>query len=91
MGELEVFRWGVDILLVALATVMWFLMRKLIADVEAIGKTLADYKLHVAENYVTQNGLGKAIDNFTGQVDNIFKKLERIEDKLDGKADKVRA
>ena len=96
-----------------LGIVLWFMLRKLIADVDAnekasikrdgeitkaltdgdteIEKSLADYKLHVSENFTTKNDLAKTIDGFTRSVDAIFGKLDRIEDKIDHKADKVPA
>jgi hypothetical protein len=88
MSDLQTFRWALDLLLLGFATVLWFLLRKLISDVGAITKALADYKLHVAENYVTQSSLSKSMDALAGSIGEVFRKLERIEDKLDGKADK---
>lgn len=88
MSDLQTFRWALDLLLIGLASVLWFLLRKLIADVGAITKALSDYKLHVAETYVTQASLSKSMDNLAGSIGEVFRKLERIEDKLDGKADK---
>lgn len=55
---------------------------------EKLDRDLQSYKLHVAETYVTQSDLTKAIDTFSKSVEAVFKKLERIEDKLDNKADK---
>lgn len=52
-------------------------------------KNIADFKLNVAQNYVTHNDLSKAIEAFNRSIDAVFKKLERIEDKLDSKADKI--
>lgn len=60
-----------------------------IADNAAIsGKSLADYKLHVAETFVTKNDLSEVIKTFNRSVDAIFTKLDKIENKLDNKADK---
>lgn len=42
---------------------------------------LSDYKLHVANSYVS-------LERFQGFEEAIFKKLDRIEIKLDDKADK---
>lgn len=58
------------------------------AERDLVNKDLQAYKLHVAETYVTQTDLSKAIDNFGKAIEAVFKKLERIEDKLDMKADK---
>lgn len=49
--------------------------------VEALNQ-IADYKLHVAENYTS-------LKRFEGFEDALFKKLDKIEEKLDGKQDKV--
>lgn len=69
-------------------TVIWWMFRSVAARVDATEKELAAYKLHVAETYVTSNELGKAIDAFNRSIDALFAKLERIEEKLDKKADK---
>lgn len=69
-------------------TLTWFNYRDLKANLEANRADLAKYKIHIAETYVTQNELTKAIDAFHRSVDAIFAKLERIEDKLDHKQDK---
>jgi predicted nucleic acid-binding Zn-ribbon protein len=65
--------------------------RKIEAHDEALQKRadeLAAFKLHVAESYVTGNELSKAIDTFNRSIDAVFVKLDRIEEKLDKKADK---
>lgn len=49
---------------------------------------LAAFKLHCAETFVTSSALEKAIDRFSESINAVFKKLERIDEKLDGKADK---
>jgi hypothetical protein len=46
------------------------------------------FKLHCAESFVTSNTLEKALDNLNKTIGAVFAKLERIEDKLDLKADK---
>lgn len=71
-----------------IGTVAFWIFRSLVARVDATEKDLAAYKLHVSESYVTSNELGKAIDAFNRSIDAIFAKLERIENKLDTKADK---
>lgn len=50
----------------------------------------ASFRLHISENYVTQNELSKAIDALSRGIDAVFKKLDRIEEKLDSKQDKSR-
>ena len=51
-------------------------------------KALAEYKLHVAETFTTKNDLSEVIKSFNRSVDAIFAKLDKIEGKLDMKADK---
>lgn len=75
-------------LVTVLCAVLWFLFRDAKAKADATAKDFADYKVHIAANYVTHTDLAKAIDAFNRSVDAIFAKLERIEDKLDKKADK---
>lgn len=89
----------VQLLLTALAIVLWRQYQELkrTADTTAreladhkttTARELADYKTHVAETYVTNNELSKAVDSLNRAIDAVFKKLERIDEKLDRKADK---
>ncbi|WP_157640669.1 hypothetical protein [Burkholderia ubonensis] len=70
------------------AGILWWLLRSVHAKADQISNEFAAFRLHVAENYVTSNTLQKALDGLTDTVKAVFAKLERIEDKLDGKADK---
>jgi chromosome segregation ATPase len=65
----------------AFGTVAWWAVRSIHARQNEFEKDLAAYKLHVAETYVNQNAFEKAVDVLSG-------KLDRIESKLDTKADK---
>ncbi|WP_175969611.1 hypothetical protein [Burkholderia sp. BCC0322] len=78
----------VALALPAAGGVLWWLLRGAHAKADAIAKELADFRLHVAESYVTSNTLQKALDGLTDTFKAVFAKLDRIEDKLDGKADK---
>lgn len=49
---------------------------------------LAAYKLHVAEHYVTTNELSKAIDALNETIKGVFQRFDRLDSKLDSKADK---
>ncbi|MEL6237023.1 MAG: hypothetical protein AAFO57_00140 [Pseudomonadota bacterium] len=49
---------------------------------------LSAYKLHVAEHYVTTNELSKAIDALNETIKAVFQRFDRLESKLDNKADK---
>lgn len=64
------------------------LEKRLSESTMEIDKTIADFKLNVAQNYVTHNDLSKTFEAFNRAIDAVFKKLDRIEDKLDSKADK---
>ena len=80
------------------AVLVWVLKRsvsqldkKIEAHDEAIQKRadeLAAFKLHAAESYVTNSALEKAIDRFSAAIDAVYKKLERIDDRLAEKQDK---
>jgi dipeptidase len=72
-----------------IGTVVWWMFRSVHARAESNEKDLAAFKLHCAETYVTSSALEKAIDRFSMSIDAVFKKLERIEERLDHKADKA--
>lgn len=50
------------VLLAPFAAVMWFLMRKLIADVIKLEKALSDMQLHMALHYVLKPDHDKELD-----------------------------
>lgn len=89
MNEFETIRVIVELLIAALATVLWWNFRTLKAELreevlarEAVNKDLQKHMLHVAETYATNSDL-------KGFIEAVFKKLDRIEDKIDQKADKT--
>lgn len=61
------------ILLAPFAAVMWFLMRKLIADVIKLEKSLSDLQLHMAVHYVLKPDSDKAMST---QKEDFLKALE---------------
>jgi hypothetical protein len=69
-------------------TLIWFNFREVKQNLKAVTEDLALYKLHIAENYVTQNELTKAIDGLSKAIDGLSSKLDRIDYKLDTKQDK---
>jgi len=64
------------------------MFRSLVARVDANEKALSEFKLEAAKTFVTSSALEKAIDRLSDSINAVFKKLERIDEKLDGKADK---
>lgn len=60
---------------------MWEAIKSLEQADKALGNQVADLKVLVAGEYVRT-------EQFDSMVKAIFAKLDRIEDKLDGKADK---
>lgn len=64
-------------------------LKRAVGDLRELEKAMAEYKLHVAENYVTKNSLEKVIEQFTRSNEAIMRQLERMDDKLDSKADRV--
>lgn len=90
--DFEIARLVAELIVALLVTpfgiVLWWNFRTVKAQGEKTKDDLAAYKLHAAETYSTKNDLGKAIEQFSRSIDAVFAKLERIEDKLDSKADK---
>lgn len=86
--DLETLRLVLELLIVALAVVVWHMIRRNSVAQSETARELAAYKLHVSENYSTKNDLAGAVASFTKAVDAVFAKLDKIDDKLDRKADK---
>ena len=91
MSNTENVRLVIEFLLVPLALLIWFLLRGLLRDQRALEKELAAFKLHASETFSTKPELGEALALLRRAVEAVFAKLERIEDKLDRKADKAHA
>ena len=72
----------------AIGTVGFWMFRNLVARVDANERELSEFKLEAAKTFVTSSALEKAIDRLSESINAVFKKLERIDEKLDGKADK---
>lgn len=88
MNELDTIRLIIELLVTALATILFWNFKALKAELreellarEALNRDLQEHKLHVAETYATNTDL-------RGFIEAVFKKLDRIEDKIDQKADK---
>lgn len=69
----------------AMCVVLWWIMQKIRSDVDLLEQALAAHRLHVAENYVTNGALAKALDGVNDSLKEIFLKLDKI---MDSKADK---
>lgn len=78
----------VGALVAGASTVAWWAFRSIHARVGALEKELADHKLHVAETYAPNSTLEKAMDRFSAAIDAVYKKLERIDERLADKADR---
>lgn len=87
-GFQQALLWLLQFLVAGFCTVLWFNYRDLKNKSETTAKELAQYQLHIAENYVTQSELAKAIESLIKSIDAVFAKLERIDTKLDHKQDK---
>jgi len=81
MSDLDIVIKIVELLGGCLMAVLWWNFKAAQADLKTTAKDIADFKYYVAQTYVTQPALKELVDA-------IFKKLDRIEDKLDGKVDK---
>jgi hypothetical protein len=74
------------------ATIFWKTAEKLRADIDEqkkradeVERQLAAHRLHVAENYVTNAELARAIEGMNKSFSEVFVKLDRL---MDSKADK---
>lgn len=86
--DIETLRMVVEFLAVPFAGLFFWNFKVLKAELreeiiarEGLNRDLQDYKLHVAETYASNSDLHKFVEA-------VFNKLERIEDKIDKKADK---
>lgn len=86
--DLNILNGWVLALATAAAAVVWWVFRSQHAKVSDLDRELSAFKLHCAETYVTTNSMQKTFDTLSDAIKAVFSKLERIEDKLDGKADK---
>lgn len=89
--DIETIRVIAELVGVPLFGATGWVLRRVASDLARQERAFAEYKLHVAENYVTKNNLKDAIDQFTRSNEAIMRQLERMDDKLDSKADRVHA
>lgn len=68
--------------------VVGYAYRSVVGRIAAVEKAQTAQALHVAQTYVTSHTMEGAIGNFNRTVEAIFAKLEKIDDKIDKKADK---
>lgn len=87
--------WVLQFLLGGFGVVLWSMFRDtkkdlstLQSEVDTNKQELQNYKLHVAEKYVTSTSLEKALETVIDSIKAMFVKLDKIEEKLDKKADK---
>lgn len=89
----------VGLFLSGCGVVLWSLHVKLQRQTEETAKELADYRLYVAQHYVTQNELTKAVNSLERSIERLIEAVDRnsretregiseIHRRIDGKADK---
>jgi hypothetical protein len=71
-----------------LVALLWFNFKDMKRRAEETARELAEFKLEVAKNYVSTPELTQAIDGLNKTLEMFRSMLERIEHKLDTKADK---
>lgn len=89
--DIETIRVLAEVIGIPIFGVTGWALKKAIGDLGKLEKSLSDYKLHVAENYVTKGDLEKVIESFTRSNEAIMRQLERMDNKLDTKADRTHA
>ena len=77
-----------NIVIIAFTKVLWSNYQDLKQSTESNGKELSEFKLEVAKNYVANHELTQAIEALSKNLEMFRSMLERIERKLDTKADK---
>lgn len=75
-------------LLTVVSTVGGWFLHQLHAKTERLEITLQNVANTLAREYVHKNDLAGVKSDIKEMIDAVFKKLDRIEDKLDQKADK---
>jgi hypothetical protein len=65
----------------AIGTVSWWAIRAMHGRIVELERALSAHQLHVAESYVNKS-------DFKDAIESLSTKLDRIESKLDNKADK---
>lgn len=78
-----------NILAVGFTKILWSNFQEVKHRANASERELAAFKLHCSETYSTKDDLAKAFEHLGKSIEAVFAKLERIEDKLDSKQDKV--
>ena len=72
----------------AAGAVIWWLFRTVYSRIEKAEQKLFDFELYCSKEYVTNDSMRQTFQTLNDAIKAVFAKLERIEDKLDGKADK---
>jgi hypothetical protein len=78
-------QWALDLALAILGTIGFFAIRALVSKVEEHSTKIEDLRVIVAGEYVKWSALNEVLSKV---LTPIAAHLTRIEDKLDGKADK---
>lgn len=78
-----------NLLAVGVTKILWSNFQEVKRGATETSRELSEFKLHCSETYSTKDDLAKAFEHLSKAIDAVFAKLERIEDKLDSKQDKV--
>ena len=71
----------------AIATGGWF-AREIWGAVKELRRDLHELEIDLPKSYVSKDDLDKRMDHIEAMFQRIYDKIERVEVKLDGKADK---
>lgn len=74
--------WIVQAVITAFAIVIWFLFRDLKGKIDKIQEDFLNYKTHVAENFITQPQLARAIEALNKTIEGVASGVARIEERL---------
>lgn len=76
-------------LLGAFGVVLWYLYTEQNKKINALTMDQLNYKVHVAETYVTSGQLTKAVENLNKTLENVSSGIIRVEQRLNNQIDNV--
>lgn len=79
--------WIVQFLLGIGVALIGYMYQDVKAKAEKVKEDLADYKLHVAERYVSNDQLAKSLENLGKTIEGVASTVARIETRMNNQLD----
>lgn len=74
--------WIVQGVLTAFAAVLWYLYKEIKKKLDHVQEDFLKYQTHVAENFITQPQLARAIEALNKTIESVASGVSRIEERL---------